>query len=85
VVSSLLVSFGSSVYYAFGVLWPSMVVVLYAHKNPMWGGGVSRLVGVGACLGEMAAGLFAERIGHVKYQCMVMMTIASVCPASKSI
>lgn len=85
VASVLLLSLGASVYYAFNVVWASMVQMVYAHPDdPMWAGWVMSLIGLVIGTGEIVGGLLAEKIGKVKYQCMFMITVASVCLASES-
>lgn len=62
-VSILIWSIGASVYYAFAVIWPSMVTGLYANGRNMWAGWTSGVVGAGITLGEILAG-FAKNKMH---------------------
>lgn len=83
VIANLLLATSASVYYAGALLWPSMVAGIYATDSMMRTGWLSSLVGVSIALGEMAGGLFAERIGKVKYQCIFCVTVGSTCLAGK--
>ncbi|EXJ77068.1 hypothetical protein A1O3_10226 [Capronia epimyces CBS 606.96] len=89
VASVLLLGFGASVYYATALVWPEMVTVVYRQgntkKDQMWAGWISSLLSIAFTLGEVSGGLLAEKIGRVKYQCMFMITMGSVCLASMAV
>src|SRR5262245_48692960 len=57
----LIWSIGASVYYAFALIWPSMVLGLYADGQIMWAGWASGVVGAGITLGEILAGFTKKR------------------------
>jgi hypothetical protein len=63
-VSIMIWSIGASVYYAFALIWPSMVLGLYADGDIMWAGWVSGVVGAGITLGEILAG-FTKKRAHI--------------------
>lgn len=84
VASVICLAMGASVYYAFAVLWPSMVSNVYSNGDRMWDGWVSCLVGIPIVAGEMVGGFFIEKIGKVKYQCIVCSTLGTVFLACKS-
>ncbi|KAI9809979.1 MAG: hypothetical protein M1827_006746 [Pycnora praestabilis] len=70
----LLLSIGASVYYAFDIVWPTMVLTLYT-ADQMRAGWLSCIVGCGICLGEIAGGVLAAPIGKTKYQMMTAITV----------
>jgi len=84
VAAVLLVSLGATVYYAFAIIWPAMVATVYGDGRPMWVGWISSLVGIGITVGELIGGIFAEKIGKVKYQCITMITLGSIFLAGTS-
>lgn len=70
---------GASIYYAFAIVWPQMVVVLYSDEgSPMSGPWLSSLVGLCIVLGEIVGGFCAKWIGHLKYQCFVCLFIGGI-------
>jgi MFS family permease len=73
--SCLLLALAASIYYAFSLLWPQMVVVIYPRPDRMWGGWISCLVGAGVAAGEIVGGCFCEKIGKLKHQCMVAIIV----------
>lgn len=85
VAANLLLGFGASTYYATAIVWPQMVSSVYSQGHfPMWAGWISSLVGISIAMGEMAGGMFAEKLGKVKFQCLFFITAGSVCLAGKS-
>jgi MFS family permease len=78
VASVLLLGLAASVYYAFSLLFPQMVYILYSTSDPMWAGWISCLVGAGISLGEIVGGTICEKIGNVRYQCIVAVTIGGI-------
>ncbi|KAF2499360.1 MFS general substrate transporter [Lophium mytilinum] len=69
---------GAGLYYAFAIVWPSMVTVLYADGNQMYGGMLSSLVGLGIILGEIVSGFSAKAIGKVRWQCTASFAIGGI-------
>jgi hypothetical protein len=55
-------SIGASVYYAFAIIWPNMVLGLYADGRHMWAGWAACVVGGGITLGEILAGLGKRKL-----------------------
>jgi hypothetical protein len=68
--ATLVSGLGASIYYAFAIVWPSMVTVLYSADggSPMNGPWLSSIVGLCIVIGEIAGGFCAKSIGHIKYQ-----------------
>lgn len=83
-VACVLLGLGAGVYYAFAIIWPMQVTVLYNNGNMVYLGGVSSLVGVGIIAGQIVGGLLAAKIGKTRYQCMVVFTIGGIFLACKS-
>jgi hypothetical protein len=75
---------GASIYYAFAIVWPQMVTVLYSDtSNPMDGPWLSSLVGLCIVLGEIFGGFCAKSIGKLKYQCFAMLLLGGIFFACK--
>ncbi|KAF2840253.1 fungal trichothecene efflux pump, partial [Patellaria atrata CBS 101060] len=74
----VLLGLGAGVYYAFSIVWPAQVAVIYNNGDPMWVGYVSILVGMGIITGQIVAGALAVRIGKTRYQCMAVFTIGGI-------
>lgn len=67
VVSIALWSIGASVYYAFAIVWPTMVLVLYAPAHaddPMWTGYAALAVNGGISFGELLGACQWKWIHH---------------------
>lgn len=69
---------GASLYYALGVVWPSMVTNVYASGDFMTDGWVASITGVGWVFGEILSGFLAKPLGRIKEQCIVTLLIAGV-------
>ncbi|KAH7028973.1 fungal trichothecene efflux pump-domain-containing protein [Microdochium trichocladiopsis] len=76
--SVILTGLGASSYYAFAIVWPSMVGVLYAGDDVMGGAWLSSFVGLFVTLGQIAGGFLGKKIGHLKWQAVVTMTLGAV-------
>jgi hypothetical protein len=77
---------GASIYYAFAIVWPQMVVILYSDDGkPMDGPWLSSLVGLCIVLGEIVGGFCAKSIGKLKYQCFVTLLLGGIFFACKLI
>lgn len=75
---------GASIYYAFAIVWPQMVVVLYSDDgSPMDGPWLSSLVGLCIVIGEIAGGFCAKSIGKLKYQTFGALLIGGIFFACK--
>jgi MFS family permease len=72
IASLLLVSISAGVYYAFAIIWPAQVAVLYGDGNPIWIGLVSSLLSIAFVTGQVFGGLVARLIGHTKIQSIVV-------------
>ena len=83
VVSSILLGLGAGVYYAFSIIWPTQVSVLYNSGDITYLGGISSVVGVGIISGQVIGGLLVAKIGKAKYQCMTVFIIGGVFLACK--
>jgi len=73
---------GASMYYAFAIVWPSMVTVFYAGGHQMYGAWLASFVGLFIVLGEIVGGMCAKQIGKVKYQCIVTLFLGAIFFAS---
>ena len=56
--SVILTGLGASVYYAFAIVWPSMVAVLYSDGGVMASAALSSFVGLFITLGQIVGGTF---------------------------
>ncbi|KAH3918753.1 hypothetical protein HBH56_024320 [Parastagonospora nodorum] len=77
--SVVLTGLGASVYYAFAIVWPSMVAVLYSDGGAMNSAWLSSLVGLCITLGQIVGGFSGKKIGHLKWQCVVGITLGAIC------
>lgn len=77
--SVILTGLGASAYYAFAIVWPSMVNVLYSDGGPMVAAWLSSLVGLCVVLGQVVGGFAGKSIGHLKWQAVVTMTLGAIC------
>lgn len=78
--SVILSGLGASVYYAFAIVWPSMVAVLYGKDNdPMYGPWLSSFVGLFIIMGQIVGGFLGKSIGYLKWQCVVTIIIGAAC------
>lgn len=82
-VNMLLWSIGSSVYYAFAIIWPSQVLQLYAvGHSPMWAGWASAVVGAGLTVGEVLGGLAKKKVQWVTRVCFFSGSVLLAAMAS---
>ena len=75
VAAATLLGIGAGVYYAFAIVWPQMVGVLYANGDQLYGGYLSCIVGIAFITGQISGGACAKAIGKVRYQ--IMATLSS--------
>jgi hypothetical protein len=71
VADILVVAFGASVYFAFAIVWPTMVFSLYTSDLTR-GGWYCCITGLGANTGQISGGLTARHFGKQKYQLIVV-------------
>jgi hypothetical protein len=62
-------SIDASVYYAFAIVWPSMVQALYSDGRHIWAGWASCVVTGGITVGMVSAGLLRKKIHLVLRVC----------------
>jgi magnesium-transporting ATPase (P-type) len=67
VADTLLVALGASVYYAFAIVWPTMVFSLYT-SDLIHGGLLCCVTGCGTNAGQIIGGNLCRRLGKQKYQ-----------------
>lgn len=72
--TTLVLSCGVSMYYAFYVVWPQHVIALYS-KNITYDSWLSCAASGPMLLGQMSGGLLARSIGRTKYQ-LIAFSIA---------
>lgn len=66
---------GSMVYYSLTVLWPTIIGTVYT-TNSMEIGWQSSVVGGGVLLGQTIAGFCISYVPKVKWQCVVVSSLA---------
>ncbi|KIW07445.1 uncharacterized protein PV09_02284 [Verruconis gallopava] len=76
--SALSLGLGASTYYSQAIVFPGLISTVYANGRLMWAGWASCLVGIAVTIGEMIGGGLAERLGKLKYQCIAVMTAATL-------
>ncbi|ROT39089.1 MFS general substrate transporter [Sodiomyces alkalinus F11] len=79
VAAIVLLGLGAGVYYAFAIIWPMQVAVMYntdgdIHKM----GAIANIIGLAMTGGQITGGLLAAKIGKTKYQCMIVFLIGGV-------
>jgi MFS family permease len=77
--SVILSGLGASVYYAFAIVWPSMVGVLYNDGDQIKAAWFMSFVGLFIVTGEIVGGFLAKYIGYLKWQCVVAVAISGTC------
>lgn len=79
VASVILSGLGQSIYYAFAIVWPQMVALLYADtSSPMTAAWISSVSGIGWTAGIIVGGFVATAIRMVKYQCFVAIFLGGL-------
>lgn len=76
--SASLLGIGAGVYYAFAIVWPSMVGVLYGGGDEIYAGYLSCIVGICFIIGQMSGGVFCKAIGKVRYQIMATLGVGGI-------
>lgn len=74
-ITCILLAIGASVYYAFGIVWPSMVNVIYADGDAIYAGWLQCCVGGAFTLGQVVGGFLCEAIGNSRLQIIVTTAI----------
>lgn len=78
-----LLAIGASVYYAFGIVWPSMVNVIYAGGDPIYAGWLQCCVGGAFTLGQVVGGFVCKAIGNSRLQIILVTTVGGALLAGK--
>lgn len=74
VATMLVVALGASVYYAFAIVWPTMVFSLYT-SDLTHGGYLCCVTGCGTNAGQIIGGTLCRRLGKQKIQ----MVVTAIC------
>ncbi|KAF0320388.1 fungal trichothecene efflux pump [Colletotrichum asianum] len=84
VASAILSGLAASVYFAFALVWPQMVAVLYADpvNRPFFGPLLSSFVALFTLVGQIVGGFSGKYIGRLKWQCVITAFLGGVCFAS---
>ena len=70
VASTILSGLGQSIYYAFAIVWPQMVALLYADTvAPIGAAWLSSVSGIGWTIGIIVGGLLAKVLRNIRAQC----------------
>jgi hypothetical protein len=77
VADIFMVALGASVYFAFAIVWPTMVFALYTSDLTK-GGWLCCVSGGGANSGQIVGGLLSKKIGKQKYQLIVCSTLTVI-------
>jgi hypothetical protein len=79
IFATLMFGMGASMHYAFSIVWPTMVNLLYADPNdPMGTSWLSTLVGLLIVVGEIFDGFLAKRIEFIKWQLVAVFAIGGI-------
>jgi Fungal trichothecene efflux pump (TRI12) len=70
VATMMVVGVGASVYYAFAIVWPTMVFALYT-SDLTYGSLLCCISGCGINAGQLSAGLLCRRIGKQRWQIVI--------------
>jgi Fungal trichothecene efflux pump (TRI12) len=74
VATMLVVALGASVYYAFAIVWPTMVFSIYTNELT-YGSLLCCVAGTGTNAGQLFSGSLCRRIGKQRTQ-LIVMTIS---------
>lgn len=78
-------SMAASMYYAFNIVFPRQVDILYSNVSPSRQGWLKCLIGGPPLLGQIVACIFATKIGRIKYQLVVASAVGAAFYGGKSI
>ena len=84
VFAAISLGLGASAYYSQAIVFPGMISTVYANGRLMWAGWASCLVGIAITVGEIVGGAAYKWTGHMKYQCIAVMTLATLFFGCKS-
>ena len=68
-----MVALGATVYFAFSIVWPTMVFSLYTN-DLTYGGLLCTITGCGTNSGQIVCGLICRRLGKQRIQVIVAAT-----------
>ncbi|KAK2030376.1 MFS general substrate transporter [Colletotrichum zoysiae] len=80
----LTLSMAASMYYAFSIVFPSQVAVLYSSESEVNQGWLKCVITAPPLLGQIIAGLLATRIGKIKWQLVITATVGAAFYAGMS-
>lgn len=80
VSATVLTGLGASVYYAFAIVWPSMVAIMYTSEgdSPFYSAWLASVVSLFMVVGQITGGFLGKMIGYLKWQCVVTFTIGGI-------
>lgn len=79
----LTLSMAASMYYAFSIVFPTQVAVLYSSELQASQGWLKCVITGPPLLGQIVASLFATRLGNIKWQLVTAATCGSALYAGK--
>ena len=85
VASCIIAGFGGGIYYAFNIIWPQMVAVLYPSQSVMYSVWLSDVIFLMIAVGEICSGFLARYIGHIKLNCAAGVFLGGVFLAGQCI
>ncbi|KAK2053642.1 MFS general substrate transporter [Colletotrichum caudatum] len=74
----LTLSMAASMYYAFSIVFPSQVAVLYSSESEVNQGWLKCVITAPPLVGQITAGLLATRIGKIKWQLVTTASVGAV-------
>jgi MFS family permease len=80
----LTLSCAASMYYAFSIVFPTQVAVLYASESEANQGWLKCVITAPPLVGQIVASLLATRIGHIKWQLVFTASIGAALYGGKS-
>jgi len=73
----IIVAVGASVYYAFAIIWPTMVATVYTSDST-YAGWLSCLTGCAINLEQIAGGALGKQLRFQKWQLVISSVISCV-------
>ncbi len=80
----LTLSCAASMYYAFSIVFPTQVAVLYSSESKANQGWLKCVITAPPLVGQIIASLLATRIGHIKWQLVATASIGAALYGGKS-
>ena len=80
----LTLSCAASMYYAFSIVFPTQVAVLYSSESKADQGWLKCVITAPPLVGQIIASLLATRIGHIKWQLVATASIGAALYGGKS-